>query len=205
MDDKEHFLVVNRGELLMDKKLLRKTMIEKRDGVDVLYRQKAEIQIKNTLLEKDFYKKSKNIFIYVGFGSEIDTSIYIKKFLEDGKKIYVPRIGKVSRIMDAVEIDGLEDLKANKYGILEPSDENQGVNKDILDLIILPGVAFDENGGRLGYGGGYYDTFLQDGLNGVTKVVLAYDFQIVKALPLEEHDIKADYIITEKRNICIKA
>lgn len=205
MDDKEHFLVVNRGELLMDKKLLRKTMIEKRDGVDVLYRQKAEIQIKNTLLEKDFYKKSKNIFIYVGFGSEIDTSVYIKEFLEDGKKIYVPRIGKVSRIMDAVEIDGLEDLKANKYGILEPSDENQGVNKDILDLIILPGVAFDENGGRLGYGGGYYDTFLQDGLNGVTKVVLAYDFQIVKALPLEEHDIKADYIITEKRNIYIKA
>ena len=185
----------------MDKKLLRKTMIEKRDAVDILDRQKADKEIKNTLINEEFYYMSKNIFIYVGFGSEINTSIYIKKFLDDGKKIYVPKIKKASRIMEAVEINGLEDLMENRFGILEPGDENQGVKKEILDLIILPGVAFDEKGGRLGYGGGYYDTFLQDTLSGITKVALAYDFQIIDLIPLEDHDMKADYIITEKRSI----
>lgn len=185
----------------MDKKLLRKSMIEKRDAVDILYRESSDIRIKNVLLKEDYYKISKNIFIYLGFGSEINTSIYIKEFLKDGKKIYVPRIKKGSRIMEAVEISDLEDLKENNYGILEPSDEEQAVNREVLDLIILPGVAFDEKGGRLGYGGGYYDIFLQDFSIDVTRVALAYEFQIVNSIPLEEHDIKANYIITEERII----
>lgn len=176
-------------------------MIEKRDSVDALERESADIRIKNILIKEDYYKTSKNIFIYLGFGSEINTSIYIKEFLKDGKKIYVPRIKRGSRIMEAVKIRDLEDLKENNFGILEPSNEKQWVNKEILDLIILPGVAFDEKGGRLGYGGGYYDIFLQDVSIDVTIVALAYEFQIVNSIPLEEHDIKANHIITDERSI----
>lgn len=188
----------------MDKKLLRKTMIEKRDAVDILERQRSDIEIKNILTKKEFYKNSNNIFIYVGFSSEINTSIYIKEFLNDGKKIYVPRIKTGTRIMEAVEISEIEELKANSFGIIEPSNEKQGVNKKIIDLIILPGVAFHENGGRLGYGGGYYDRFLEDDSEEVIKVVLAYEFQMVKFIPLQEHDIKSNYIITDKRSIKCK-
>lgn len=195
-----HIKMWKKGEIL-DKKLLRKSMIEKRDALEASYRASADIRINNILIKEDYYKTSKNIFIYLGFGSEINTSIYIKEFLKDGKKIYVPRIKKGTRIMEAVEIHDLEDLKENNYGILEPSDEEQGVNKEALDLIILPGIAFDEKGGRLGYGGGYYDIFLQDISIDVTRVALAYEFQIVNSIPLEEHDIKANYIITEERII----
>ena len=176
-------------------------MIEKRDAVNVIDRQEADKSIKKNLFKEDYFNKSKNIFIYIGFGSEINTSIYIKEFLEMGKNIYVPRVKKGSRIMEAIKIDNLEDLTENKYGILEPSDEKKAVSGEILDLIILPGVAFDEKGSRLGYGGGFYDIFLQNNAKDVIKVALAYEFQILDSIPLEDHDIKANYLITDKKSI----
>lgn len=187
----------------MEKKVLRQNMIKIRDEIKKENRIVADLDIKNKLINTSFYQKSKNIFIYIGFGSEIDTAVYINKFLKDGKRIFVPRVSDKSRIMEAVEITSLEDLIKNKYGILEPSCEISAANKELIDLVILPGVAFDERGGRLGYGGGYYDTFLQDISMNVVKIALAYELQIINSIPLEEHDIKADYIITEKREISV--
>ena len=103
--------------------------------------------------------------------------------------------------MEAVKIVDLTNLKEDKYGILEPTKDIEAMNKNELDLVIMPGLAFDTNGGRLGYGGGYYDKYLQKIAGNLSKVALAYDFQIVQEVPKEEHDIKVDYIITEKREI----
>lgn len=97
--------------------------------------------------------------------------------------------------MDAVEISSLKNLKKDKYGILEPDELIPAVKKEDIDLIILPGVAFDKSGGRLGYGGGYYDKYLNSCPQDICKVALCYDFQIVENVPVEEHDVKANDVI----------
>ena len=185
----------------MNKKELRKIMIEKRDNI---YKEEKAVMDKNiifSLKEKEFYKNSKNIFIYLGFGSEIDTMSYIQDFINDGKHIFIPRTDIKTKKMEAVEITSLDGLKENKYGILEPNDNKEEFYKNNLDLIILPGVAFDHSGRRIGYGGGYYDRYLEDIDKRIIKVALIYDFQLLENVPVEEHDIKADYIITETMNI----
>ena len=176
-------------------------MIEKRDNI---HKEEKAVMDKNiifSLKEKEFYKNSKNIFIYLGFGSEIDTMSYIQDFINDGKHIFIPRIDIKTKKMEAVEITSLDGLKENKYGILEPDNNKEEFYKNNLELIILPGVAFDHSGRRIGYGGGYYDRYLEDIDKRIIKVSLIYDFQLLENVPAEEHDIKADYIITETMSI----
>ncbi|MEI3336773.1 MAG: 5-formyltetrahydrofolate cyclo-ligase [Clostridium sp.] len=185
----------------MDKKEIRKNMISKRDNI---LKEEKEIMDKNIILklkESEYYKKSKNIFIYLGFGSEIDTMSYIQEFINEGKHIFIPRTDIKTKKMEAVEITSLEGLRENKYGILEPDDSKEEFYKNNLDLIILPGVAFDLVGKRIGYGGGYYDRYLENIDKKIMKVALIYDFQLLENVPAEEHDIKADYIITETMSI----
>lgn len=192
---------VFNGVKKMNKKELRKIMIEKRDNI---HKEEKAVMDKNiifSLKEKEFYKNSKNIFIYLGFGSEIDTMSYIQDFINDGKHIFIPRTDIKTKKMEAVEITSLDGLKENKYGILEPNDNKEEFYKNNLDLIILPGVAFDHSGRRIGYGGGYYDRYLEDIDKRIIKVALIYDFQLLENVPAEEHDIKADYIITETMSI----
>lgn len=192
---------VFNGVKKMNKKELRKIMIEKRDNI---HKEEKAVMDKNiifSLKEKEFYKNSKNIFIYLGFGSEIDTMSYIQDFINDGKHIFIPRIDIKTKKMEAVEITSLDGLKENKYGILEPDNNKEEFYKNNLELIILPGVAFDHSGRRIGYGGGYYDRYLEDIDKRIIKVALIYDFQLLENVPAEEHDIKADYIITETMSI----
>ena len=185
----------------MDKSFLRKEMKYKRDNIDKNDKIIKDNIIKEKLKETKFYKNSRNIFIYLGFGSEIDTKLYIKEFLDEGKNVFVPRID--DDIMEAVKIDSLSNLVKNKYGILEPSCnlECNISNCNDIDLIIVPGLAFDITGGRIGYGGGYYDKYLEGGFINVLKVALAYDFQVIENVPTDKYDIRVDYIITEKREI----
>ena len=133
------------------------------------------------------------ICVYVSKGSELFTHNLINYLLKSKIVLvpYVENILKVSRINDFSE------LEKGKYDILEPKDKVEYQNQ--IDLVIVPGVAFDEQGNRLGYGKGFYDNFLKDYKG--TKVALAYERQIVKTIPIEEHDIKMNYIITERRVI----
>lgn len=181
----------------MNKKKLRLEVIKRRDELEKEYKVKADKIILEKIRESNLYKKSKNIFIYVGFGSEINTLDYIKIFIGDGKKICVPRTDLKNKVMCAVNIESIDELKISSYGIMEPSEDKEEMRKDDIDLVILPGVAFDNNGGRIGYGGGYYDRFLKDIID-TPKVALAYQIQIVDKIELEKHDIKYDFLITEK-------
>lgn len=183
----------------MNKNQIRKKIIEIRDSFDVIKKGEADLKIKRSLENQSFFSQCNNIFIYIGFGSEIDTKKYIEEFLKLGKNVLVPRIDMKLGVMECVKINSLSDLKVGNYEILEPVDEIKAVDKKIIDLVIMPGVAFDINGGRIGYGGGYYDKFLEDIQNDVLKVALAYDFQVFEKLEIEEHDIKADIVITEEQ------
>ncbi|PRR82694.1 5-formyltetrahydrofolate cyclo-ligase [Clostridium vincentii] len=183
------------------KNKIRKDIIGKRDSLDLEKKRNFDKIIIGKLKETEEYKKSKNIFIYIGFGSEIDTAKYIEEFLMEGKKVFVPRTNMVIKTMDAVEITSLKELERNKFGILEPNKNKESIDKNQLQLIIMPGVAFDIDKGRIGYGGGYYDKYMEYIAEGIPKIALAYELQIIDKVPREDHDILPDSIITEKRTI----
>lgn len=180
----------------LNKKQIRKDILKLRDEFDISKKRMADEIILKKLLLREEYIKCKNIFIYIGFGSEIDTKRYIERFWQDNKTVVVPRTNIEKKEMDVVKIDSFDNLVEDKYGILEPDQSKKSFNKDKIDLVIMPGVAFDKDGGRVGYGGGYYDKFLKTISKDIKKIALCYDFQIISKVPLDPYDIKVDDIIT---------
>ena len=194
-------------EIFNEKKILRKEILTKRKNIDIVEKEKMDRKILDKFYESKYYREAKNIFIYISYDSEINTKEIINKALKDNKKIYVPRTEFKTRLMDAVEITSLDNLIESEYGILEPSAEEPHINPNELDLIVVPGVAFDRNGGRMGYGAGFYDRYFKkinkDNIKKIKKLALAYDFQILEKIPMNEQDVPVSYIITEKEFIHI--
>jgi len=156
-------------------------------------------RIQNLLMEQEEYKKAESIYIYVNYNQEVITTDIIKKSLSFGKNVYVPKIQK-----DVIKFHQIhsfeEDLALGSYGILEPTIE---LPDDLRDgLLIMPGLAFDMEFHRIGYGGGFYDKYLSLP-NSHIKLALAYDFQILDAIATDEFDMKVDIIITQ--DLVIKA
>ena len=150
-------------------------------------------------VSQDFYKNSEVLYSYISFNNEILTNPIIEHAWKAGKKVAVPKTYK-KPLMDFCYIKSFDDLAITKFGILEP------ISNDIADdknaLILMPGLAFDENFNRIGYGGGYYDKYLADhSSNNFLKVALAFDFQIVPYIETNEYDMKVDAIITPSRII----
>lgn len=158
--------------------------------------------ISERLFSHDFFLQAKVVHFYVSFKNEVDTHSIIRKTLSLKKRVVVPCIHEMDQEMILSElIDFQEDLKPNRLGILEP-DENsvRPVHPMAVDLMIVPGVAFDPLGSRIGYGKGYYDRLLSRTSNALV-VGLAYDFQILDVLPALAHDVRMGKIITESRTI----
>lgn len=180
-----------------NKKQLRKRVLSMRNSLDKDNKNSFDREIFNKLVLSELYNKSMNIFIYISFGSEVETKDIIMKALDDGKKVYVPKINGENNEMKAINIESLEGLVENSFGILEPISDVE-ISKEKIDLIIVPGAVFDKEGNRIGYGGGYYDRYLEAIKDKKNKIALVYDFQIVDYIPSEVHDIKVDYIISNK-------
>lgn len=189
-------------EIYSKKKELRKNILDMRNNLDINEKREKDNIIRKIFLESSQYKNAGKIFIYISYSSEIDTIEIIKKALKDGKEIFVPRTIFKTKAMDAVKIISLDNLKKDRYGILEPEESKPSINPDELDLIVVPGVAFDDKGGRIGYGAGYYDRYFKkiskERNKLINKIALAYDFQIIDSVPMDELDVKIDCIITEK-------
>lgn len=192
-------------EIFNEKKALRKEILTKRKNIDTAEKEEMDKKILDRFFESKYYKEAKKIFIYISYDSEIDTIKIIDKAFKDGKKIYVPRTEFESRLMDAVEITSFDNLIKSSYGILEPSINTPYINPNELDLIVVPGVAFDKKGGRMGYGAGFYDRYFKkinkNNIEKITKLALAYDFQVLEEVPMSAQDVPVDYIITEKEFI----
>jgi len=191
-----------------DKKALRRKILDERKNINIVKKEDMDNKILDKLYESEYYRKSKKIFIYISYDSEINTKGIINKALEDNKKVYVPRTEFKNRLMDAVEIMSLDNLVESDFGILEPSIKEPYIDPNELDLIVVPGVAFDKQGGRMGYGAGFYDRYFkkisEDNIKKVMKVALAYEFQTLEKVPMNDHDIPVDCIITENEAISCK-
>lgn len=152
--------------------------------------------ILDKILKSEIYKNAEVIFTYVSFQGEVDTIKFIETALSQGKTLCVPKVLSKKEGMEAHKITNLADLEKSSYGILEPQNQSQLINPLDIDLLIMPGVAFDKHNGRIGYGGGFYDRFLKKIDPKAHKIALAYDFQIFNQIPMDEFDERVDFIIT---------
>ncbi|OGE00801.1 5-formyltetrahydrofolate cyclo-ligase, partial [Candidatus Curtissbacteria bacterium RIFCSPLOWO2_02_FULL_40_11] len=132
--------------------------------------------------------------IYLPTKNEVDTKLLIHFLIQNRKNIYVPAL--VENDWTISQFKSLDGLVKNKYKTLQPK-KISAVSSNKIDVAIVPGVAFDKKGVRLGYGKGVYDNLLKK-FKGL-KIGLAYEFQIVERLPAESHDLKTDLIVTEKQ------
>ena len=182
-----------------EKKVLRNKILEIRDSLNNNEKELMDNKIFNELINTDLYKRSINIFIYISFSNEINTRNIIEKAFKDKKNAFIPKVYKDDKLMKAIKLNSIDELKKNSMGILEPIDDSNYIEKENIDLIVVPGVVFDKECNRIGYGGGYYDRYLKDIKSKKNKIALAYDLQIVDKIESEVHDIKVDYIITNTR------
>ena len=157
--------------------------------------------ISNQLFQTSAYIQCKQLFCYVSFNQEVITTTIIKMALSQKKNVAVPKI--IGDEMKFYFINSLEDLKPGILGILEPITLEEAIPRmDERNLVVVPGLAFDLNRNRIGYGKGYYDGYFlkYEGIP-MKKIALAYDFQVLDILPVEDHDKQIDQIITQTRII----
>jgi len=163
-------------------------------------------KIKDNLYSLDEFKKAKNIMFYVSFNNEVNTTGLIKELLiKKGKNVIVPYVIKNNPILQLSELKNINELTAKTFGILEPKENYiREFSHKKIDLVILPGVVFDQNGHRIGYGYGYYDRFLKKLNSDVVKIGFAFDFQLIEKIPEERHDVPVDIVITEERVLKVR-
>ncbi len=192
---------------MIEGELLRKEILLLRDHLsddDRAYKSRDIVE-KVLLLEQ--IRNSHLIFVYASFRSEVETFELIDRLIELGKRVAVPLTLCQQKDMLAVEIEKRErDLVPGYCGILEPSlarVATHSVVRNEIDAVLVPGSVFDRCGGRLGYGGGYYDRFLAS-IPSASRIGLAFDLQLIERVPLQKHDQLMDWTITEREIIKYK-
>jgi len=182
---------------------LRKFVLDLRDKLgweEVSARSK---KIAERLFSLAEYRQAETIMYFLNFGKEVDTLAMVPASLAHGKRVVAPKtVHSERRLILSEIVDPQRDLEPGRWGIPEPKTERlRQVDAAAIDFVIVPGVAFDEQGHRLGYGGGYYDRFFAGLREGVPLVALTFDLQVVPEVPVDPWDRRVDLILTEERVI----
>ncbi|MCD6557692.1 MAG: 5-formyltetrahydrofolate cyclo-ligase [Candidatus Aenigmarchaeota archaeon] len=148
------------------------------------------------------FRNAKNVLFYVSTKNEVETHRIIEELLSSGEKnVIVPITDKKNKILKLSVIKSFSELTPRTHGILEPENKFiRPIEPEKVDLVIVPGIAFDKSGNRIGSGQGYYDKLLNT-MKNTKKVGLAFELQVIDDIPQEDHDVPVDMIITEKRII----
>jgi 5-formyltetrahydrofolate cyclo-ligase len=188
--------------LELEKRKIRAEFLSMRNRLDPTLALVFSVGIFAAIKRLPIYEQAGTVMIYLSYGSEVITDFIVKSVVEEGKNVVVPAIKTPGDLyMQAVRIISLEDANQLVYGIRQPEvNSDDIVSKDAIDLVLIPALAFDLSGYRLGYGKGYYDRWLK-GVPLCKTVGLAYDFQITDKLPIGKHDLPIGTIVTEQRII----
>lgn len=172
---------------------LRKQILNIRSSLSLEEQIEKSKVIKDKLLQSEQFKRNDNILIYVDYNDEVLTKEIIEECFKSGKNVACPKV-LADGIMEFFTVNCFDDLTEGYKGILEPKEKE--LCKPDRALVIMPGVAFDNKGYRIGYGKGFYDRYLKCHPEYET-IALAYKCQIIDCVPADEHDRKVDMIITE--------
>lgn len=183
------------------KRKLRHDILAWRERIDKETRQQKSRLIKDKLLALNLFQSSSTIMFFLSFKSEVDTFPIICRALKMGKRVVVPKtVPAEKKMIPSLLSDLKADLEPGLKGIMEPKMSLlRPVAAQEIDLVLVPGVAFDRAGNRLGYGGGYYDRFFPLLRQNTPLVALAFEGQLVNEVPTGPYDKKVDLLITEER------
>lgn len=175
----------------MDKKALRAAIrAQKRAMTPEQITEKSEI-LEKMFLQSEAYQQATYVFGYLPYNQEVRTTGMMEQVLRDGKRLALPKI--YGDRMDFIEITDLTQVAKGYCGIPEPIADGP-LADDPTALVLMPGMAFDPQGHRMGYGGGFYDKFLEREPDHPT-IALCYDFQMLPHLDTEDHDIPVDCVL----------
>jgi 5-formyltetrahydrofolate cyclo-ligase len=185
----------------MNKKELRENALRIRNGFTKQQVSDSSYEIVSKLLNHPWYRECRTLFTYVSMDNEVQTHSLIEEAISDGKRVCVPRVVPKEHMV-AVPIRNLaDDLKKGFFNVLEPMAQLQPVSHQEIDLVIVPGLVYDREGYRIGYGGGYYDKYLEIIPSRCHTVGLAFHTLITDRIQREAHDKKVMLVITEQELI----
>jgi 5-formyltetrahydrofolate cyclo-ligase len=186
-----------------NKKSIRKKYLEKRDRLTPVARARDSAIIRQRIFRHPDWQDSHTILTYVSFRSEVETHKLIQEALAQKKRVIVPVVDPDEKEIHLSELQAFTDLSPSEFhGIYEPAAlMRKRVYPPEIELVLIPGAAFDRHGGRIGLGGGYFDKLLEKMPN-ARRMGLGFSVQVSpKALPLDLHDVRMHLIVTEKEVI----
>jgi 5-formyltetrahydrofolate cyclo-ligase len=186
------------------KQALRQSIIAAREKLPASEYRRLSRTIIGSICNLPSYQQAQTVLAYLNFGAELATELWVEQTLAENKRVLLPRVNKASKHLDLYQVHDLQqDVAPGAWGIREPVVE-RCIKEDALgtvDFILLPGVAFTREGGRLGYGGGFYDKLLAQFPHRPALVAGAFALQVVQEIPLESTDRKVEWLVTEVETI----
>lgn len=185
----------------MEKKEIRRQILKIRDKLDEKYQKEADEKISQRLLSLAQYQEASWIFAFVSYKSEVDTKNIITTAIKQKKKVAIPKVLS-DGYMEFYEISSLKELVCGYQGILEPdiTKKEPVFIKEIKEniLMLMPGAAFDRKCHRIGYGGGFYDRYLEkNSCEHMETIALAYQIQVIDEIPICAYDRNPSWVLTE--------
>jgi 5-formyltetrahydrofolate cyclo-ligase len=186
------------------KRAIRARVLRARDAIPADLRVSKSSAIAAALAARDDFASAGTLLLTLPFGSEWDTRPLIQAALKRGKRIALPRVNAGSRMLDLCAVtDVANDAVSGFRGISEPGAHCELLPVGAIDWVLVPGVAFDPEGHRIGYGGGYYDRLLALLPSNARRVAGAFEVQVVDRVPAAAHDLAIDALVTESRSLTI--
>jgi 5-formyltetrahydrofolate cyclo-ligase len=183
----------------MPKRSLRSEMLARRSNLSVKQWQTASLMAQERLLRLESFQLARRLALYAPLQNEIDTAVLFAAACRAGKQVLYPQVCGEQLVFH--EVTAAEQLRPGSFGILEPCQLNTADEPVALDLMVVPGVAFDLRGHRVGFGKGYYDRYLA-GLQQLPFLVgLCHDFQLCAEVPAEGHDVRMHCLVSESRTV----
>ncbi|MCM1135651.1 MAG: 5-formyltetrahydrofolate cyclo-ligase [Clostridium sp.] len=184
------------------KQELRNRYLTRRNDLPFSERREKSARIRENLTKETVYQKAQAILVYMSYRSEVETGKLVEELLSAGeKRVFAPKVEGMD--IQFYEVNSMADFVSGYQGIREPEEnaEKRFTEQTALELeslILVPGAVFDRERGRMGYGKGFYDRYLaRFSMPGFHSAALAFDCQIARKVPVEEHDIRPDMIVTE--------
>jgi 5-formyltetrahydrofolate cyclo-ligase len=186
---------------MSDAAALRRLLINRRDQLSADERARKSDAIWKRLAEVPAFQLADQAFFYITHGSEVETAMMRRLAREMGMTVCAPRSLPGTRAMHFHVLPEDELFVSGPYGILQPPDDLPLADLGKPSVVLVPGVGFDRRGNRLGFGGGYYDRWLAGEGNGLPTVALAFAEQMVETIPVQDHDIPVQVILTDDETV----
>ncbi|MGI6567781.1 MAG: 5-formyltetrahydrofolate cyclo-ligase [Firmicutes bacterium] len=189
--------------MLEAKRMIREKVLAARDRLTEDERHRLSLKIRDRFFALPQVAAAQQIALFLAFGSEVDTWLFLDQALALGKDVAAPVTLPKAKELAFYPIRSRDEARQGHWGIYEPRREGEPIPPGRVDIVVVPGAVFDKRGCRIGYGGGYYDRFLGCKALGAWKVGICFDLQLLDEVPRAEHDVPVDVVLTETRTVVV--